>query len=164
MWRLFSREDGRNMIAIIAGSRTITDQKIVDDVLEDFFKIRYITTRDVVDGKIISEEETKRKIPVITEVVSGCQKTKDGRGRVIGGVDYFGEQWARRYKIPVKEFPAQWHRFNKRAGPIRNKEMIEYVSKHKGILILIWDGKSRGSKDIKFHAENYRVKIHEYIR
>ena len=152
------------MIAIIAGSRTITDQKIVDDVLEDFFKTRDIRIRDTWNNETILSEDSQERIPVITEVVTGCQKTKDGRGRVIGGVDWFGELFARRHKIKIKEFPAQWHRFNKRSGPIRNKEMGEYCAKHKGILILIWDGKSRGSADMKNHATNYGIKIHEYIR
>jgi len=152
------------MIAIIAGSRTITDQKIVDDVLEDFFKTRDTRIRDTWNKETIYSEDSQEKIPVITQVVSGCQKTKDGRGRVIGGVDWLGENWARKYKIPIKEFPAQWFKFNKRAGPQRNHEMGEYCAKHKGILILIWDGKSKGSKNMKYHATQYGIKIYEYIR
>jgi len=96
--------------------------------------------------------------------VSGCQKTKDGRGKVIGGVDWLGEQWAFKHKIPVQPFPAQWLRFNKRAGPKRNQEMAEFTAKRKGILILIWNGSSRGSADMKSHAQRYGIKIYEYIR
>ena len=43
------------------------------------------------------------------------------------GIDDLGEAWANKYKIPVKPFPADWDRFNKEAGKIRNKEMADYA-------------------------------------
>ncbi len=70
----------------------------------------------------------------ITEVVSG-------RAR---GVDTLGEDWARTNNIPVTQFPvtpAEWKRYGKRAGYLRNRKMGEYAE----ALIAIWDGKSRGT-------------------
>jgi len=53
----------------------------------------------------------------ITEVVSGQAP----------GIDTLGEQWANERGIPVKPFPADWTRFGKAAGRIRNGEMAAYA-------------------------------------
>jgi hypothetical protein len=71
----------------------------------------------------------------ITEVVCGGA----------AGVDDSGAIWARKNKIPVKHFHAEWKTFGKKAGPIRNQRMAEYADR----LILIWDGKSPGSANMR---------------
>jgi len=53
----------------------------------------------------------------VTEVVSGCAR----------GVDSAGECWARNRMIPIKQFPADWDQFGKRAGMLRNQEMADYA-------------------------------------
>ena len=53
----------------------------------------------------------------ITEVVSGCAK----------GADTCGEQWAGYRYIPIKKFPANWNKYGRAAGMIRNREMAEYA-------------------------------------
>lgn len=43
------------------------------------------------------------------------------------GADRMAKLWAHEAGIPVSEFavtPAEWHRFGKAAGPIRNKKML----------------------------------------
>ena len=40
------------------------------------------------------------------------------------GVDTFAQQWAESHKIPVKVFPAKWESFGKKAGYIRNLQMV----------------------------------------
>lgn len=67
----------------------------------------------------------------ITEVVCGMAP----------GADLLGKLWAEKHGIPVKCFPADWSRYGKRAGPIRNVQMAEYAD----ALIAIWDGKSNGT-------------------
>ena len=67
----------------------------------------------------------------ITEIVSGTAQ----------GVDRVGESWAQRHQIPVHRFPADWSRFGRRAGFLRNRQMAEYAD----ALVLVWDGQSRGS-------------------
>lgn len=70
----------------------------------------------------------------ITEVVSGTAI----------GVDRLGERWAVANNIPVKEMPADWYQYGKRAGPIRNRNMAEYAD----AAIIIWDGVSNGTKNM----------------
>jgi hypothetical protein len=52
-----------------------------------------------------------------------------------------GEAWAKNAGIPVKRFPADWHKYKRAAGFVRNVEM----SKHADALLAIWDGKSAGT-------------------
>lgn len=70
----------------------------------------------------------------ITEVVSGTA----------AGVDTLGEQWAEDWDIPVKRFPAEWEKYGKRAGHIRNDEMARYAE----ACVIFWDGESNGTRDM----------------
>lgn len=86
----------------------------------------------------------------ITEVVSGCA----------AGADLFGEQWARAHMIPIKRFPADWRLHGKSAGPIRNQQMADYADQ----LIAVWDGVSRGTKDMIEQARYLTVFVYDYSK
>lgn len=68
----------------------------------------------------------------ITEVVCGGAR----------GIDTDGRLWAEEQGIPVKMFPADWNKYGKSAGCIRNEEMAVYAD----MLVAFWDGESRGTK------------------
>jgi hypothetical protein len=89
------------------------------------------------------------EITNITEVVSGCAS----------GVDGAGEVFADLINIPVEHFHANWDKYGRSAGPIRNKQMAEYSD----VLLLIWDGKSRGSANCKSEFEKLNKPIYEVI-
>ena len=84
---------------------------------------------------------------VISEVVCG-----DARG-----ADLLGADWAYHHNIPVKHFPAEWEKYGKAAGNIRNADMGDYGD----ALIAFWDGQSRGTmnmiKTMKLHRKLYWV-------
>lgn len=52
-----------------------------------------------------------------------------------------GERYAKERGYAVSEHPADWDRYGKSAGYIRNKEMAEEAD----ALMAFWDGKSRGT-------------------
>ena len=83
----------------------------------------------------------------ITEVVSGKAR----------GVDTLGEWWAKSGEkdIPIQSFPADWKKFKKAAGYIRNAEMAKYAD----ALIAIWDGESRGTFNMIEEAMKNRLRI-----
>lgn len=54
----------------------------------------------------------------IDEIVSGGAS----------GVDTLAEEYANLYQIPFKLFPADWEKYGKAAGPIRNQQMAEYMA------------------------------------
>lgn len=75
------------------------------------------------------------------------------------GTDYYAEQFADKFGYNKKIFKANWNKYNKAAGPIRNQEMAEYAD----ALLLIWDGNSRGSANMKSCMENLNKPIYEVI-
>lgn len=71
------------------------------------------------------------------------------------GADKLGEVYAKEKGYKIKEFPADWIKYKKGAGPIRNKQMAEYSDG----LIAFWDGKSKGTKNMIDLAKNHGLKI-----
>lgn len=118
----------------------------------------------------VIEDIIKENIILITQVVSGDAK----------GIDQLGSKIAHKLGIPVKVFPAEWNdiankpkheiRYNRygaywvKAGMHRNSIMRDYAD----VLIAIWDGKSKGTKDmidkmIKAKKPTVVVKIEDTI-
>lgn len=103
------------MKLIIAGSRTITDRCL------GFYLINYCIL-----------DYWKMPLTKVKEIVSGAAK----------GVDKIGEEFAKEFNIKCTRFPANWERYGKRAGYIRNDQMVRYAN----ALLAIWDGKSKGTQ------------------
>ena len=57
------------------------------------------------------------------------------------GADVFGERFAKEFKLDIQRFFADFDKYGKAAGPIRNKQMAEYAD----AAIVFWDAESRGS-------------------
>lgn len=79
------------------------------------------------------------------------------------GVDNIGKMWALANGIPVKEFPAQWKKYGKSAGPRRNKEMADYCEKS-DLCIAIWDGSSKGTKNMIDNCKSKGMIVEVYIK
>ena len=91
---------------------------------------RTIPNRDVVWDDLIY----RVLMSEVDEVVCGMAR----------GADMIGYEFAQTYDIPCKKFPADWDKYGKSAGYIRNKEMSEYADE----LLAYWDGKSNGTKNM----------------
>ena len=98
--------------------------------------------------KDIAYQVYKFLIP-ITEIVSGGAR----------GVDTSAEKYALAADRPLRIFHANWDKYGKAAGHIRNKQMAQYGD----ALLLIWDGKSKGSKNMKENMEKLGKPIYEVI-
>lgn len=96
-------------------------------------KVIIAGSRTIKDFKAVINAVNNSKFK-ITEVVCGCAI----------GIDRLGQQWAISNNIFVKEMPADWNKYGKKAGIIRNIQMAEYAD----AAIVIWDGKSPGSKNM----------------
>lgn len=75
------------------------------------------------------------------------------------GIDYCGGKWAADNSIPMELYNADWRLYGKQAGPVRNKQMAERAD----ALLLIWDGKSRGSMSMKAQMLALNKPIYECI-
>lgn len=62
------------------------------------------------------------------------------------GTDALAERYARELGYSLQIFPAEWSRYGKRAGYVRNREMHAYNSTfpERGV-IAFWDGQSKGT-------------------
>lgn len=104
---------------------------------------RYITDYTLLK-EVIAESNFE-----ITEILCGMAE----------GVDKLGERFAKENNIPLRYFPAQWHQYGKSAGPIRNEKMAQNADG----LIYIWDGESRGTKNMISLATQYGLKVYGRI-
>ena len=57
------------------------------------------------------------------------------------GADTLGARYARERGIQVLEFPTDWERLGRRAGMVRNLQMLEAAN----AVVAFWDGQSRGT-------------------
>ena len=77
------------------------------------------------------------------------------------GADQLGEKFALDNRIELERFPADWGKFGRRAGYIRNVEMAKYASGFSnGILIAFWDGNSKGTKHMIDIAKKHGLAVH----
>lgn len=83
-------------------------------------------------GRLVSELKLP-EYPAEVEVVTGGAR----------GIDRCGKNWAIWANHTSTEMKAEWDKYKKRAGYIRNKAMAE-----SGLdgAIVYWDGESRGTK------------------
>ena len=79
-------------------------------------------------------------------------------GAYYKGADKLGEQYAKERGFKITQFPADWKRFGRAAGPKRNEQMANYADS----LIAFWDGKSKGTKHMIDLAKGSNLKIYIY--
>lgn len=72
------------------------------------------------------------------------------------GADEIGERYACENGYEIERYPAEWGRYGRSAGPIRNRRMAEIVD----YVICFWDGKSRGTKNMIDSA----LELHKPVR
>lgn len=107
------------MKVLVCGSRSFRDIGYVWDCLSD------ITLKECVENA-----------DFIEELIHGA----------CDGPDLFADEWASKSGIPIKSVSADWNKYGKAAGPIRNKEMVDMLTPGEDIVIAFWDGKSKGTK------------------
>lgn len=60
------------------------------------------------------------------------------------GADRLGERYAAEHNLRIERFPAEWEKYHKGAGPIRNMKMVQSAD----TVIVFWDNESSGTKNI----------------
>lgn len=87
-------------------------------------------------------------------IVEGGQRTRDPKTRkIIGGADYWAHVWAKERGVDCFTEPADWDKWGKRAGPIRNLAMIV---KYEPVLVVAFPG-GYGTADMLARAEEYGI-------
>ena len=75
------------------------------------------------------------------------------------GADQYGEEYANAQGLKLSIFPAEWSRFGRAAGPIRNRKMLEYALEETPLIIAFWNGKSRGTKNMIMQAQKAGAEV-----
>ena len=69
------------------------------------------------------------------------------------GADKMGEQYAQEHGLKIESFPAEWDKYSKSAGPIRNMQMVQTAD----AVIAFWDNQSPGTRHIIDYARKSDV-------
>lgn len=120
----------KNYRLVVAGSRNFNDYSLL------------CTTLNEVVGELKSEYNVT--------IVSGTAN----------GADKLGEKYAEKHGLKIERHPANWGRYGRGAGPIRNAEMV----KESDGVVVFWNGESSGAKNIIDCAkeENHLLKVVKY--
>ncbi|TVR36947.1 MAG: DUF2493 domain-containing protein [Cryomorphaceae bacterium] len=84
----------------------------------------------------------------VSEVVSGAAH----------GADKLGEKYAAENGYFIRQFPANWSKHGRGAGPVRNAQMAGYAD----MLIAFWDGVSSGTKNMIDTAKRAGLEVIVY--
>jgi hypothetical protein len=84
----------------------------------------------------------------ITKIISGKAD----------GTDTLAWVFATKFGIPIEEFPAEWELYGKKAGFMRNKDIVQ-ASNH---VLAFWDQYSKGTKSSIDLAEQYNKELTVY--
>lgn len=113
-------------IAII-GSRDFADYLLLKNTINKYLEDNNLTHKD------------------IQYIVSGGAR----------GADRYGEQYGKEYGIDLKIYLPEWDKYDKAAGYIRNKQIVE----DSDIIFAFWDGESKGTKHSIDLAPKMKKKI-----
>ena len=100
----------------------------------------------------------KEKVFRILDVLYGLNPNIEIVSGLARGPDMFGKEWADKKGVKVHPFPADWNKYGKRAGYLRNEQMAEFSD----ILIAFWDGVSKGTQHMIKLAKKHGLKIKIY--
>ena len=100
------------------------------------YKVVIAGGRDFLDYNLLREKVDKilidKRVTHKVVIISGCAR----------GADTLALRYASENVLDVEEYPANWDKYGKKAGYLRNAEM----AKVSDALIAFWDGKSKGTK------------------
>ena len=119
----------------------------------------------------------KKKLPIKRIVIAGCRDYENydeakkfidfcllniRRGNEIiivsgcaSGADAIGERYAEENGFKIEKYPADWEKYGRSAGPLRN----ELMAKISDYVICFWDTKSKGTKSMINFAIKYNKPI-----
>lgn len=107
----------------------------------------------IAGGRDYDDYDRLRK--VARELITRADTIVSGGAR---GADALGERLAEKNGIALTVVPADWDKYGKSAGFIRNHQMALNAD----ALIAFWDGKSRGTKNMIEEAHKARLETHVY--
>ena len=87
------------------------------------------------------------------ELVSGHAK----------GADLLAEQYAKENNLPIHIIKPDWKAYGRAAGPIRNRQMLDYAKEESPLVVAFWDGQSKGTRNTIETARSLGIPV-EIVR
>ena len=72
------------------------------------------------------------------------------------GVDLMAERYAIERGLALEIVPANWAKYGRAAGPVRNKQMVEKAD----VVIAFWDGRSKGTASLLQCAKKLEKRVY----
>lgn len=79
------------------------------------------------------------------------------------GADILGERYAAEKGLPCSIFPADWQKYGRKAGPLRNSQMLDYAYEGFPEVVAFWNGTSSGTYDTIKKARKKGIPCKVYI-
>ena len=96
-------------------------------------KLAIVGSRTFDDYRLVCKYAGLFVFEDIKEIVSGGAR----------GADSLAGRYAKQFVIPLKVFEAEWDKYGKSAGFIRNQTIVDNCD----MVLAFWDGESRGTAD-----------------
>ena len=119
------KEKKENFKVVIAGSRGFSNYKLLKETCD----------------KYLREKKKTHNIVIIS-----------GHAR---GADSFGEKYASDEDLDLEIYPADWKKYGKSAGFMRNEQMADIAD----AVIAFWNGESHGTKHMIDIAEEKGLNV-----
>lgn len=127
------------------------DCKECEEKLCDAFFCLVVGSRSFSDFSLM-----KKKLDVFLQNQSKIVIVSGGAN----GADSLAEQYAKEMEYSAIVFPADWNKYGKSAGYVRNKQMHEFIANFpKRGCVAFWDGKSKGTQHNFKLAEEYSTPL-----
>lgn len=120
------------MRVLVCGSRDFSDAEALKKALLDFHFDRW---------------EGPPALGKIDTIIAGEAR----------GADMLAKTFAHRFSFKYQGFPALWNQYGKRAGYLRNQQMLDEGKPD--IVFAFWDGQSRGTKMMIELAQKAGVEV-----
>lgn len=111
------------------------------------FRVIIAGGRDFNDYQLLRKTLDNLLCNITEEITVVC-----GQAR---GADTLGERYAKERGYSIAYFPADWKKYGKRAGYLRNEQMAQNAD----ALVAFWDGQSRGTGHMIDLARRYGLKV-----
>jgi len=69
------------------------------------------------------------------------------------GADTFGENWAKEFQIDYTGVPAQWDKYGRKAGPMRNVSMLNLLKNAEVAMVVAFPGGKGTAHMVKISKE-----------
>lgn len=118
---------------------------------------------------ILCGSQTFTNYPLLCKTMDRIASKIKGKITILSGhasgADRLGEQWTFERLLRCLVFHAEWDKHgNKRAGMLRNLEMLEQLDPKKDGIVAFWDGKSPGTKGMLDMARKKGIKRIKIVR